>query len=77
MTTKDALRSLTPPAVWRAAHRIRRFGEPKETKRPEFEGPYPSWEAAASQATGWDSPAITERTLAAALKVRDGQALVE
>ena len=74
MNSKAILRSLTPPVVWQLAHRLKHSGV---STRVGFEGPYSSWAAASSQATGWDSPLITEKTLAAALKVRDGQAVVE
>jgi putative methyltransferase (TIGR04325 family) len=44
----------------------------QDAKAPyELEGPFPSWEVAASHSDGWDSPALTEKALDAALKVRD------
>ena len=61
---------MTPPIVWRLVRRGRRRGP--------LDGPFASWETAAQQAfTGWDSPAIVEQALAAALKVRDGAAAFE
>lgn len=64
-----ALQLLTPPIVWRLARRLQR--------RAQLEGPFASWDAASERATGWDSPAIIEQALAAAVKVRDGAAAFE
>jgi putative methyltransferase (TIGR04325 family) len=70
---KTILRELTPPILWRSA---RRFLGPATTHRA-FEGPFPSWADAVAGADSWDSPIILERTLAAALQVRDGAAAFE
>jgi putative methyltransferase (TIGR04325 family) len=69
-SAKDIVKSLTPPLLWHAARKLK----PKSDVHPAygFEGPYPSWEAAASIADGWDAPSILDKTLDAALKVRDG-----
>ncbi|MFZ0607368.1 MAG: methyltransferase, TIGR04325 family [Xanthobacteraceae bacterium] len=64
-----ALRLVTPPIVWRLTRGLR--------SRGRLEGPLASWDAAAKRATGWNSPAIAEKALAAALKVRDGAAAFE
>ena len=37
-----------------------------------FEGPLPSWQDAVARSEGWNSSAITEKTLSMASKVRDG-----
>lgn len=66
---RAALRLLTPPIVWRLTRGWR--------PHARLEGPLGSWDAAAKRATGWDSPAIAEKALAAALKVRDGAAAFE
>jgi putative methyltransferase (TIGR04325 family) len=73
-STKDVLRSLTPPILWQTAHRLKsHFAGPNfAVLKSVFEGPLPSWEAAMSRSDGWDSPLITDKTLDAARKVRDG-----
>jgi putative methyltransferase (TIGR04325 family) len=67
--TKDVLKSLTPPILWQAMRMLKsRTG----TQRVfDFEGPYPSWEAAASRAGGWNEESIAG-DLDTAIKVRDG-----
>lgn len=66
---RTALRLLIPPVVWRLTRGLR--------PRGRLEGPLASWDAAAKRATGWDSPILTEKALAAARKVRDGAAAFE
>jgi putative methyltransferase (TIGR04325 family) len=68
-SAKDVLRLLTPPILWQMAHRLKSHFW---LKSGPFEGPFSSWEAAVSRSDGWDSPEITDQTLNAALKVRDG-----
>lgn len=69
-SSKDVLRSLTPPILWRMAHGAQiSLCSPN---RSTFEGPVSSWEAAVSGSDGWDSPVITHKTLDAALKVKQG-----
>jgi len=71
---KAALKMLMPPILWQAAHRIRSRMARKSP--PVFEGPFASWADAvsASNSEGWDSPSVLNKTLDAALKVRDGLA---
>jgi putative methyltransferase (TIGR04325 family) len=68
--SRDVLRSLTPQIIWRMARRLKSHlvGPNAST----FEGPFSSWEAAASRSDGWDSPVITAKTFDAALKVKAG-----
>jgi len=68
---KRFAKSLTPPVVWKMAQRLR---APRGT---HFEGDYPSWQAALDAAGGYDAPAILERVRAAALKVKQGEAVFE
>ncbi len=42
-----------------------------------FSGNYASWEEASRNATGYDSPEIIQRVIAAALKVKNGEAVCE
>jgi putative methyltransferase (TIGR04325 family) len=72
---KDVIRSLSPPIIWRIASRLKSGSN--ELTPGGFEGPFSSWEEAVSRSDGWDSPLITEKTFAAALKVRDGLAAYE
>jgi putative methyltransferase (TIGR04325 family) len=74
MRTKDILRQLTPPAVWSLAARVRSGAV---QRMPQFEGPFDSWEVAKARADGWDAQVITDKTVAAARRVRDGLAAVE
>lgn len=75
MTIKAVIRSATPPVIWAALAKLK---GPQPVAPPGgFEGPYPSWEAAADQCTGWDSPAITAKTLASALAVQRGEGAFE
>lgn len=67
--TGAALRLWTPPILWWLTRGLR--------PRARLEGPQVSWAAAAERATGWDSPAIAEKALAAALKVKNGAAAFE
>lgn len=66
---RRAVRLATPPIVWWLTRRLR--------ARDPLEGPFASWDAASQRATGWDSPAIIEQALAAALKVKTGAAVFE
>jgi putative methyltransferase (TIGR04325 family) len=70
--TKTLLRAMTPPIVWQMARRVRARIPGSAARSKIFEGPFPSWKAAISISDGWDSPVIRDKTLAAALKVRDG-----
>ena len=65
---KEHLKLFVPPIMLAAARKIRLLGKP----RPDFEGPYSSWEDAVANADGWDAPAILEKTLDRSLKMRDG-----
>ena len=70
VNAKDALSSLTPRLLWDRARVLWRKARGLAVRT--FEGPFSSWEAAVSRSYGWDSPDITDKTLNAALKVRDG-----
>jgi putative methyltransferase (TIGR04325 family) len=78
--TRAAVKSLCPPLLWQLGRSINlRFNPatPPPARYPVFTGPFETWTDAVAQSDGWDSPAITERTLRAALKVRDGIAEFE
>lgn len=67
-TVKALARRVTPPLIWDAASRVRRRAVPAV-----FDGPLTSWAEAEALATGWESPAIVDKTLALSLKMRDGE----
>jgi putative methyltransferase (TIGR04325 family) len=69
-SARRALRLLTPPVVWWLADRLRGGQAP-------FDGPFPTWDTASQAATGWDSPAIVEQAVSAALQVIEGKAAFE
>jgi putative methyltransferase (TIGR04325 family) len=72
------LRSLSPPILWELGHKLRSYvDQSRPLPAEEFEGPIPSWDAAIARSDGWDEPSITTKTLASALKVRDGLAEFE
>jgi putative methyltransferase (TIGR04325 family) len=56
--------------IWRSSRR-------EQGNRITFTGDYASWEAALREAKGYDSPVILERTCAALLKVKNGEAVYE
>lgn len=75
--TKAVARSLCPPLLWRLGHSVKsRFNESTPARAPwePFVGPLDSWQQAVERSDGWDADAITAKSLAAALKVRDGLA---
>jgi putative methyltransferase (TIGR04325 family) len=74
LNAKETARILTPPIIWQFVRAILRSAS---YRYRTFEGPFSSWNAAVSHADGWDAPEITERTLKAALLVRDGTAAFE
>src|SRR5712691_6915719 len=49
----------------------------KSGRRIIFSGTYESWEAALRDSTGYDAPAIVEKTREALLKVKNGSAAFE
>jgi putative methyltransferase (TIGR04325 family) len=73
-TVKSIVKSLTPPILWQTARKLK---PQPPAEIPLFEGPYPSWDAAASLADGWDAQVIIDRTLDAALKVQKGASAFE
>ena len=68
-TLRRFLRQLTPPVLTEAYQR--RF------RRVRFTGDYPNWAAARAASTGYDTDVILETVLAAARKVRAGEAAYE
>lgn len=70
MGVRTILKAVVPPVIVSLARGLRSARPP----RKNFVGPYPSWEAAAADANGWDDPSITVKFLDSALKVRDGKA---
>ena len=68
---KQLANALTPPAVWKMAQRLR------APRGIHFEGDYPSWQAALDAAGRYDAPDILARVRAAALKVKQGEAVFE
>jgi putative methyltransferase (TIGR04325 family) len=64
-------------ALTTRASLLARLAKPRQRASVTFTGDYASWEAAAALTTGYDAPAILERTRAALAKVRDGEAAFE
>ena len=67
---REFVKNITPPLLLHAFRRLR-----GGTLR--FDGDFTSWEQATSNASGYDSDEIFERTRAAALKVKNGEAAYE
>jgi putative methyltransferase (TIGR04325 family) len=74
MTLKDMLRLVTPPLLTSAA-RQPRGNQP--TCAYWLSGDYSSWDEAMAASTGYDSDIILEKTRAALLKVKNGEAAYE
>jgi putative methyltransferase (TIGR04325 family) len=55
----------------------RRKGSPQKTGVITFDGPFETWEEAATQSSGYDTDEILEKVLAATLKVKGGEAVFE
>jgi hypothetical protein len=58
ISIKRIAKSLTPPPLWQAMRKLK----PRSEIALRVEGPFPSWEAAASIADGWDAPSIIDKT---------------
>jgi len=63
--------------VWRAVSRFLRFIRRQERESIRFTGDYKSWEDAEKVSTGYSAPEILEKTRAAVLKVKAGDAVFE
>ena len=61
-----------PPALWRQLRQRSRLGGALF-----FEGPFDSWESAKQRSHGYDDEQILDKVLAAALKVKYGEAAFE
>ncbi|HHG2224674.1 hypothetical protein [Synechococcus sp. WH 5701] len=78
VTVKSFLRSITPPILWQMGHHLKHRTSILNSKRNDlrvvsWEGPFSSWKEAELRAgDGWNSPAITQKTLESALQIRDG-----
>jgi putative methyltransferase (TIGR04325 family) len=73
-TLKDFIGLITPPIIIQLVMR-RRGNQP--TDAYDLSGEYPSWEEAIAASTGYDSEVILEKTKAALLKVKNGEAAYE
>lgn len=67
---REFVKNITPPLLLHAYRRLR-------GRTLRFDGDFTSWEQATSNASGYDSDEIFERTRAAALKVKNGEAAYE
>jgi putative methyltransferase (TIGR04325 family) len=74
MTLKDMIRLVTPPVFIHLAKRLR--GN-RSTGAYGLSGDYRSWDEAKAASTGYDSEIILEKTKAALLKVKNGEAVYE
>lgn len=74
MTLKDMIRLLTPPAF---IHMARRLRGDLPTGAYGLSGDYRSWDEAMAASSGYDSKIILEKTKAALLKVKNGEAAYE
>ena len=85
MTLKDTIKLLAPPILihgYRALRSGRKNGGPaNDDTQPnrglQLTGDYPSWSAAMADSTGYDAEIILEKTKAALLKVKNGEAVYE
>jgi len=67
-TLKSALGAMLPPLLLRWSRRRHRM---------RFDGPFPSWDAAANASEGYSAPLILERVIAANRQVVRGEAAYE
>jgi len=74
MGMKDMIRQLAPPVLVSLAKRLRGDGKGSEYG---LSGDYHSWDEAKAASTGYGSAAILEKTRAALLKVKKGEAVYE
>ena len=73
MTLKDIIRLITPPIFIHLTNRLR---NPSDDAYG-LSGDYRSWEEAMNASAGYDSEIILEKTKAALLKVKSGEAVYE
>ena len=74
---KAFIRSLTPPLLWNALHRIRR-GPSRPDPVVKFEGNYSSWEEVMQHCgKGYADPSILDRVVQSARRARDSQVAYE
>lgn len=76
MSAKQIIRDLTPPVLWRGM-RTARTAAPAKADGIVFRGDYSSWDEAEKASTRYDAPEILEKTRAAMLKMRNGEAVAE
>ncbi len=74
MTLKDMIRLVTPPVF---IHLARRLHGNRPADAYGLSGDYRSWDEAMTASTGYDSGIILEKTKAALLKVKNGEAAYE
>jgi putative methyltransferase (TIGR04325 family) len=74
MTAKAFIKLLTPPLFVRF---IQLFRSPEPEEKLNLSGDYRSWTEAMQDSTGYDAPLILEKTKAALLKVKAGEAVYE
>jgi putative methyltransferase (TIGR04325 family) len=74
MNLKNALHQLTPPIV---SYLVERLRSNQPTGAYGLSGDYHSWDEAMAASTGYDSDIILEKTRAALLKVKNGEAAYE
>lgn len=85
LTPRQFLAWLTPPAVVQGYRALRRGGQQGQATLGEaapapgihLSGDYPSWDAALADSTGYDADVILEKTKAALLAVKRGEAIYE
>ena len=64
-----------PPALLSLSHRL--LSRVGLSTRGELRGPYPDWQSALRDSTGYDNPAILDAVAAATRKVLSGEAVYE
>ena len=75
MALREFIKLLTPPIFLQGYHALR--GNLVSERGIHLTGDYPSWQAAMKDSTGYDSGIILEKTRAALLKVKNGEAVYE
>src|SRR5678816_4599149 len=74
MNVKRLLKRLLPPIV---VDGVRRWSTGPQLDRLRFTGDFASWEEAAQASPGYAAPVILEKTRAAMLRVKNGEAAYE
>lgn len=77
MTFKEFIKLFTPPIVLKGYRAFRYWRQRHFAQGIYLAGDYPSWEDALAASTGYDSEIILEKTKAALLKVKNGEAAYE